>query len=442
LKRIHKAFLSFHAAFAPAFGRKQWRERSRDYLQALLVQAEQRCNAENLAEVVPASARVLQRFLTDARWDDARVIARLHDYLGPRLSHPEAVWAIDTCGFAKQGRKSVGVARQYCGSLGRASNCQIGIFLAHAGPRGRLLVDKQLYLPEEWTDDPERCQAAGVPEAACAYRTKADLALKMLCRARSLGHLAAEWVTGSDVEWVAPAFRDQVAAAGWQYVLEVPGNRPVWSGAPARAAETAAASDRFSPARQVAAQQTVRERAAALPKNAWGTAEGVQGTGGVWFARERVRESRNGKPGQPTWLLHRRSLDAGELRHYLAHAPEETPLATLARASMAYEPIQPDPAVDPSCVGLHEYEVRTWLGWHHHITMSLLASAFLFTLRQKWGGQGVAGDASGHLKWARAMAAAALDPRRWAIVSAAEPWDTVSPRSAEGTARPGSSLRQ
>ena len=153
LERVHDAFQEFQAYFAPAFGRKQPRELSRHYLQGLLVQSGERRNAENLAEAVPASPRALQRFLTESPWDDDRVIGRLQEYLGPRLEHPEAVWVLDGSDFPKQGGKSAGVARQYCGSLGKIANCQAGVFLAHVGPKGRVLVDKRLYLPEEWTGD-------------------------------------------------------------------------------------------------------------------------------------------------------------------------------------------------------------------------------------------------------------------------------------------------
>ena len=186
----------FHAFFAPAFGRKQWREHSGHYLQALLVQSQERRNAENLAEMVPVSARALQRFLTEARWDDDAVIARLQEYLGPRLEHPLAVWVFDGSDFPKQGVKSVGVTRQYCGALGKVANCQAGVFLAHVGPRGRALVDKRLYLPESWTSDPARCATAGVPEAQRRYRAKTGLALEMLRQARARGCLSAGWAAG------------------------------------------------------------------------------------------------------------------------------------------------------------------------------------------------------------------------------------------------------
>jgi SRSO17 transposase len=122
--RIEESFHQFHAHFAPSFGRQQWRQRSRDYLRGLLTQASERGNAENLSEAVTgASARVLQRFLTEAKWDDEAVVRQLQVYLAPRLTHPEAVWVLDDTSFPKQGKKSVGVARQYCGALGKVANC-------------------------------------------------------------------------------------------------------------------------------------------------------------------------------------------------------------------------------------------------------------------------------------------------------------------------------
>jgi SRSO17 transposase len=214
-ERIEASFRQFHADFASAFGRKPWRERSRDYLQGLLVQSAERGNAENLAEaVVGASPRVLQRFLTEARWDDQAVTRRLQQVLAPRLAHPDAVWAVDESGFPKQGKQSVGVARQYCGALGKKANCQVGVFLAYVSPRGRALVDKGLYLPREWTADPGRCAASGVPERERSYRRKTEIALALLQRAQAWGQLSAAWVTGDDAYGQAPEFRDAVAAAG------------------------------------------------------------------------------------------------------------------------------------------------------------------------------------------------------------------------------------
>ena len=135
---------------------------------------------------------------------------------------------MDGSDFPKQGRKSVGVARQYCGRLGKVANCQGGMFLAYVSPLGRALVDKGLYLPESWTSDPGRCAAAGVPEERRGYRSKTELALELLERALGLGHLKAGWVAGDDAFGMSPTFRESLAGLGMRYVLDIPGSTPVW----------------------------------------------------------------------------------------------------------------------------------------------------------------------------------------------------------------------
>ena len=213
-EQVYGVFQDFHAYFAPLFGRREARDHSRHYLQALLAQSDERRNAENLSETVPASARVMQRFLAESPWDDDAVIGRLQEYLSPRLGHPEAVWVLDGSDFPKQGRKSAGVARQYCGRLGKVAGCQAGMFLAYVSPLGRALVDKRLYLPESWTSDKDRCEAAGVPEERHGYRSKTQLALKMVERALERVHLRAGWVVGDDAFGMSQSIPGGTGSAG------------------------------------------------------------------------------------------------------------------------------------------------------------------------------------------------------------------------------------
>jgi SRSO17 transposase len=437
-ERIEASFRQFHAHFAPAFARKQWRERSRDYLRGLLVQSAERSNAENLAEAVPgASPRVLQRFLTEARWDDDAVTRRLQQDLALRLTHPDAVWAVDESGFPKQGKKSVGVARQYCGALGKMANCQVGVFLAYVSPRGRALVDKRLFLPKEWTDDPDRCAAAGVPEAQRSYRTKTEIALALLQRAQRWGHLQAGWVTGDDAYGVVPEFRDALAQAGLRYVLEVPSHLTVWPLQPTWEQPVYGGFGRPPKARPVAAQrQTVRERAVVLPQEAWQeitVAVGAQGPRTYRFACERVRVTRRRKPGEELWLIQKQNLDGTEPRAFFSNAPGDTPVETLARVAMSRWPIETEFEDEKSQVALDEYEVRGWAGWHHHVTMCLLASAFLLRLPQEWGEKDAPDHAAAGLPdRLRTVAAPALDERGVAGVAGGDP---ASQRTGETLAR-------
>ena len=371
-ERVAESFQEFHSFFAPAFGRKECRENSQQYLHALLVQAQERKNAENLAETVPASPRALQRFLTESGWDDQAVTEQLQRYLAPRLNDTEGVFIADESGFPKQGKKSAGVARQYCGTLGKVASCQMGVFLAYVSGRGRALVDKALYLPQAWVEDPTRCDAAGVPRQAQVYQTKPELAWKLLERARDWGHLQANWVAADDAYGQSPEFRDRLAAAGFWYVLDVPRNTLTWTQTPNLDWH----------------RLEFQERAALFPASAWQpitVGEGAQGERTYLFACEPVYDNRDQKPCVALVALYRKNLDGSEPRYYYAHAPQNTPLAKLARVAAARWSIETEFETNKDDLGLDEYEVRGWAGWRHHITLCLLASAFLLSLQQEWG---------------------------------------------------------
>ena len=388
-EQVDGAFQDFHAYFAALFGRREARDHSRHYLQALLVQSGERRNAENLSETVPASARVMQRFLTESPWDDDVVIGRLQEYLGPRLGHPEAVWVLDGSDFPKQGVKSVGVARQYCGSLGKVANCQAGMFLAYVSLQGRALVDKRLYLPESWTSDTDRCAAAGVPEESRNYRSKTKLALEMLARALERGHLKAGWVAGDDAFGMSPSFREGLAALGMRYVLDVPGGTTVWPLEPEwTSPEYQGIGRPRKPRLKGGQRRTMVERSDELPEEAWReitVAEGSQGPRSYQCSAQRVRSTSKRKPGEIHWAVYRRNRDGSEPRYYLSNAPEDTSLETLAYVGGSRWRIETEFETEKSDVGLDEYETRTWAGWHHHVALCLLGGAFLLSLQQAWG---------------------------------------------------------
>ncbi len=298
---------------------------------------------------------------------------------------------MDGSDFPKQGRKSVGVARQYCGRLGKVANCQAGMFLAYVSPLGRALVDKGLYLPESWTLDKDRCAAAGVPEERQSYRSKTALALELLERALGLGHLKAGWVAGDDAFGMSPSFREGLAGLGLRYVLDVPGSTPVWPLEPTWTSPGYQGSGRpRKPKLKDGQRQTMEQRSGELPDEAWReitVAQGSQGPRIYRFSAQRVRETRKGKPGQEAWAVHRRNLDGSEPRYYLSNAPEDTPLETLAYVGGSRWRIETEFETEKSDVGLDEYETRSWAGWHHHIAMCLLGGAFLLSLQQAWGGK-------------------------------------------------------
>jgi SRSO17 transposase len=429
--RVATSFASFRRRFAPYFGRPEAQRRAGQYLHGLLVQQTDRRNCENLAEAVDgATPRAFQKLLTESPWAWEPVITELQACVGERLATPDGVFVCDDTGVAKQGSQSVGVARQYSGTLGKVGNCQIGVFLAYVSTRGHALVDGRLYLPPEWTADPARCRAAGVPAAELRYQSKAELALAELRQARARGHLTGSWVTGDGAFGEVPSFRDALDAEGWWYVLDVPGTTPVFPQFAASAVPTWSGRGRkpIQPRRLAGepSPQEVRALAAALPPAAWqplAVAEGAQGPRTYQFAARRVWESREGIPGRACWLVLRRNLDGSELKYALSNAPATTPLRTLGRVGASRWPIESEFQTEKGETGLDEYEVRRWMGWHHHMTLALVAGAFLLQAAQEWGEKhGPRGHAApGEPGIARAAPAAALDPPRPARLAAPHP---------------------
>jgi SRSO17 transposase len=435
--RLAGAFRRFHRRFAPWFGRKEARRRSGQYLRGLMVQREERRNAENVAEAIDgASPRALQRFLTDAPWAPEPVIVALQAYLAERLLPDDpasaevaadGVWLVDDTGFAKRGTRSAGVARQYSGTLGKVDTCQVGVFLGYATGRGATLVDGRLFLPEEWTDEPDRCRAAGVPEEvlAASHQTKVDLALTMLGHARARGALPGRWITADEHYGQSPTFRDTLDAAGSWYVVEVPCTTLVFAH-PAQH-RSVRLSPTAAPRRVevIPASQTVQALAATLPASDWTAltvADGAQGPRTYQFAARRVWESHDGTPGRETWVIWRRNLDGSELKHYLSNAPPETPLATLARVGATRWAVETAFQMGKGEAGLDEYEIRSWVGWYHHVTLVFLAMAFLLTLRQDWGEKGAWGHgATGGARPGAGAAPPALDARRPAALAGRHP---------------------
>ena len=390
--QVAETFARFHARFADLFGRREARERSSQYLQGLIVQQTDRRNAENVAEVIAgATPRTLQRLLTEAPWDDGAVIDRVQETVAAQLVASDAVFILDDTGFPKQGTHAVGVQRQYSGTLGKVGNGQVGVFLGYASARGLALVDRALFLPEQWSADRERCTAAGVPEQV-AHETKPTLALALLAAARKRGRLQSAWVTAAAGYGEAPAFRDALDADGWSYVLAAPSTTrvfpqptrataPDWSGRGRRPTRSRLVEGE-APAVTVAALAATVARWETLT-----VTEGAQGPRRYQFWRQRVWECREGVPGPERWLLLRCKLDGSELTYALSNAGPETPLLTLAQVEAFRWPVETGFQQYKGETGLDEYEVRGWRGWRHHTALALVAGAFLLQVQQEWGGK-------------------------------------------------------
>jgi SRSO17 transposase len=343
------------------FARSQTRDRVRAYLVGLLGPV-QRKNAWQLAEQIgDADPYGVQYLMGRADRDPDSVRDDLRAYVVETLGDPDAVLVLDETGFLKKGAHSAGVARQYTGTAGRIENAQVGVFLAYFSRHGTAFLDRALYLPAEWTDDPKRCEKAGIPEGT-AFATKPRLAEQMLERALRAG-VPAAWVTGDEVYGSDGDLRRFLEREGQPYVLAVRSNQSVWVG--------------FRQAR-------VGALAATLPKRAWHEVTIASGSKGPRrYAWAWVPINHDLGPRRRRWLLIRKGLDAdGELAFYLAAGPKRTTLTRLAKTAGARWSVEGGFEQAKQEVGLADYEVRSWTGWHRHVTLSLPAHAVLAAVRQ------------------------------------------------------------
>jgi SRSO17 transposase len=348
----------------PRFARAEMRVRSRRYLLGLLSGAARK-NGWQLAEAAgERTPHGMQELLNRAVWDAAAVRDDLRAYVVEHLGAPDAVLVVDETGFLKKGRRSVGVQRQYSGTAGRIENCQVGVFLAYASGAGHAFLDRALYLPQVWAEDVARRVEAGVP-ADVDFRTKPQLARMMLEQALAAG-VPFGWVTGDEVYGGDRRLRLWLEEQDLAHLLASKATEPLWT------------STERGPA-QVAAADLI----AGLPEDAWVTLSAGDGAKGprlydwAWAPIRPLRE-----PGRGYWLLARRSLtDPADVVYYVGYGPAETPLAELVRVAGTRWAIEACLEEAKGEVGLDEYEVRRWDGWHRHVTLSLLAHAVLAVTR-------------------------------------------------------------
>jgi SRSO17 transposase len=377
--------------FAPLFGAEQNQTHARCFVQGLLHQGQRR-NSENIAEAIAGgNVRNLQAFITTGAWQDTAVLAEVRCCALEVLADDDAVCDYDETGFPKKGAKSVGVKRQYSGTLGRTDNCQVGVFANYCSAKGHTFLDRRLFLPEEWANDPARREEAGVPEGV-VLRTKPELALEMLSVAVAEG-VPFRWVGGDSVYGDSPTFVRGVRQLGKWYVLDTSADARVWTEEPqVIPAERRPKPRRGRPYTQplvVGEAKRVDEVVAALPAKAWRrvtVAEGSQGPRVYEYAEVWVWFSEEGVPGPKERLLVRRSIaQEPELKYHRSQAPAEVPLEKLAAVRGTRWTIEEDIQSAKGECGLDEYETRGWVGWHHHTALSVLALAFLVLQKQRLG---------------------------------------------------------
>lgn len=368
---------TFMAPFLESFCRRELHGHTRTYLRGLLSDLDHK-NVESIAYRFGQDRLPLQRFIGWAEWDDAPLRTELVRQLGEQLGEADGVIVFDPSGFPKSGTESVGVARQWCGRLGKVENCQVAVYMGYVSRTEHALVDTRLYLPREWTQDKARCAKAGVPKDRRRHRTRHQLCLEMLDEHGLL--LPHSWIAGDDELGRVYWFRRRLHTRGERYMLAIPSNiliRDLDSQSPAYSGHGRYPKRPWQRVDQWAGKQ-----------DNWtpiDVRDGSKGPHLVEIVKRRVvARTPQRQEGHPEVLLVIRYRDRDnqavvKVDYYLSNGRPETPLAEFARVAKAEHRIEECLERGKSEAGLADYEVRNWTGWHHHQTLSLLATWFLVT---------------------------------------------------------------
>ncbi len=430
VERLADDLVAYHARFAPLFQRSEQRRAALLYLQGQLLDLERKTIEPLAHAVVGGDVQALQQFIGQSPWDAEAVLHAHQAYVGETLGDAdEGAFIIDGCDFPKQGTESVGVARQWCGPLGKRANCQAGVVVCYASPRGYTLVDRRLYLPEQWFAPAyaARRRRCGVP-AEVTFRTRPELAGEMVAGLRARGPLPARWALCDEGFGRDTALLDRLAADLW-YLAEVPHTTRVWTerptvGVPAGTGQgrprTRVRVDAGAPA-----PVEVAALAAALPPTAWRRHvlnEGAKGPLVAAVACVRAVAVRDALPGPDVWVVLRRGRgpDAA-LKAFLSNAPADLSEDTLAQRTAARWPVERGIEECKGEVGLDQYEVRGWVGWQHHVTLSFLAHHVLVQARLRLGKKARRDRAPGARLASGRVAAAHAHPAAGPVLAARHP---------------------
>lgn len=354
-KDIREKFKRLLEEIRPVFKTKVGWHRAAEYLLGLCSDAERKNNwqiSEKMGEKTPYA---LQQFLYRGRWSADDLRDQLQKYVKERFGDEESIIVIDETGFLKQGKKSCGVKRQYSGTAGRVENCQIGVFLAYVSPFGSTLIDRELYMPEEWISDAERRAKAGVPENT-QFRTKPQMAADMLNTVKSNG-MPFTWVSADSVYGNNCKLRLWCEENDTNYVMAIAKKEYVWAGLK---------------------QYKISEIVQALPEDNWSKISCGAGSKGERLYQWQLMRVNCSDHCKGRFLLFRRNgTSAGDIQAYICYAPLEISIDKLVKVAGERWNIETNFAECKSDVGLDQYEVRSYDGWYKHITMACLALAFI-----------------------------------------------------------------
>ncbi len=383
---------SYHEIYAGYFQRREQREHSLNYMQGLFSNVPNKsteCMVLHMEGNNVNKIRAAQHFIARGAWDDGPILNQHWQEVEKDLGDANGVIILDGSDFPKQGKESVGVKRQWCGQLGKTANCQAGVFLGYASQKGYTLLHGSLYLPEEWlTDDEyaERREKCDVPKDL-TFQTKPELGLEMIRQVAQAGTLSFRWLTCDEAFGRDTKFLDAVAEH-LLYFAEIPHDTRLWQERPKTAVPEWSGRGRKPTNEQLVADEpaprTVTDIVADLPADVWSrqiVKEGSKGPIEADFARLRVVAVRDGLPGPDVWLVLRRDRSTGELKAYLSNAHALTSFSTFVWLSGMRWPVETCFEDGKQELGLGDYQTRTWTGWHHHMTLCILAHFFLVRLQ-------------------------------------------------------------
>jgi SRSO17 transposase len=385
----------FQSIFHDCFARSEPRIHCFDYMVGQFSKLERKSIEPIALGVEGGSIRGMQRFISDVSWDEEQMRWNYHQLVADTLGAPDGVLIFDETGFAKKGAHSVGVARQYCGSLGKVENCQVGVFAAYASRQGYALVDKRLFLPEDWFNDTHAARRAAckVPKEL-TFQTKPQLAAAMLQAMVHEGLLPFKYLVADCLYGNSPDFLDAIdACVGVTALVAIPSETRCWFQRPPTAEHTYRYKGEARAKRVVVDTVpdacTVAAVAANLPASRWyrrTVSEGTKGPIAYAFARQRVTLCKEGLPERSVWLVIKRTVGADPVYSYaISNAPASTPLGTLVWLSGMRWAIEQCFAESKTELGMDHYEIRKYAGWHHHMLITMLAHFFLWHLKLKLG---------------------------------------------------------
>lgn len=400
----------FLRRYLPRFYRAEQRTHAALVIRGLL-SGLQRKTCEPIAVEAGVHRKPIQFFVGAGKWDDEAVMAELRDHVRETLADPKAILVLDPSGFPKSGTESCGVARQWCGRQGKQDNCQLGVFLIYAAPGGSAPLDRRLYLPKDWAADPVRREKCHVPEEV-KFQESWRISVDLLKRCRQ--DLPHGWVGGDDELGRPAQFRSWLRRHGERYVLDVPCNTNVRDLECRRPPRRRAGRGRKREVRFCRADAWETRQ----PDSRWTrftVSDGERGPLEVDAMTVRVKTKEERRIGPEERLVVTRTVEAKPQTHYsLSNAGPEVPLSELVRVRFTRHRVEEVFGAAKGEVGLGQYEVRSWVGWHHHMTLSFLALWFLILERLGMGGEnpgrdGVAGAGDLHASAENAGAESRVD---------------------------------